>query len=114
MPRPARYAACPVETGAAPEPETARPSGGDGYERIYLTKEIDGELGSPGARQLIAAAEGLIHHCKLDDVGSDENMHLLCNIAGFWPIVTYGGSPRLKPKAGPGSGASRFSCTTER
>lgn len=69
-----------------------RPAGGDGYVKHYLTKDIDGELGAPGAREEIASATGLIHFPWRDDVGTDDAMHIKANLAGPWFCLIYGGS----------------------
>ncbi len=87
-------------TDPATVPDNARRSNpptkpsrtGDGYSRIYLTKDIDGELGAPGTRELIASLDGLIYFCKADAVGSDNNLHVSANMVGPWFELTYGGS----------------------
>ena len=73
-------------------PPTRPSRTGDGYSRIYLTKDIDGELGPAGTRELIASLDGLIYFCKADDVGTDNDMHILANLVGPWFELTYGGS----------------------
>ncbi len=87
-------------TDPATVPDNARRSNpptkpsrtGDGYARIYLAKDIDGELGPAGPRELIASLDGLIYFCKADDVGGDDNLHLRANMVGPWFELTYGGT----------------------
>ena len=74
------------------EPETAITRTGDGFAKVYLTKDIDGELGTPGTRQLVHEASGLIFHPKFDDVGGDNGLHQSMNIGGVWMNWHYGGS----------------------
>jgi hypothetical protein len=65
---------------------------GDGHARICLSKDIDGEVGSPGTRQLVSELSGLIFSPRFDDVGSDQDMHERSNLAGVWMNLFYGGS----------------------
>jgi hypothetical protein len=76
-----------------------RPTGGDGFQKVWITKDIDNELGGGvGARTLVAHLPDLIHFPWRDDVtgpgGVDyDDMHTKACIAGFWVHQIYGGGP---------------------
>ena len=80
------------ENARRAEPEIEPSHTGDGEMRLYLTKDIDGELGIPGQRELMDVKTGIITNPKYDDVGSDDNMHVLLNLTGPWLDYYYGGS----------------------
>jgi hypothetical protein len=72
---------------------------GDGAAHIFVTKDIDNLLGGgAGTRQRsstgfgVAASTGAIWSPAFDDVGSDDDMHLVANVGGFWISLIYGGS----------------------
>lgn len=67
-----------------------RPTGGDGYARIYITPNID--AGTPGSRALIQDYGGMIYFCRFDDTAQNlDNMHELCNLYGPFLYLYYGG-----------------------
>ena len=66
---------------------------GDGFSKMYLTKDIDGELGTPGTRQFITQVPEQIFFCKHDDTGGGlNNMHILANFWCVFLYLYYGGS----------------------
>jgi hypothetical protein len=77
-------------------PVTSPSQTGDGYITWYITKDIDGELGAPGERQLVTTATNLIQFCKFDDISGQpnggDNMHILANPLGIFFYLFYGGS----------------------
>ena len=76
---------------------------GDGYAKMYLTKDIDGELGTPGAREQITEKNGMIYFCKADNLGSFDNLHLDtapgANLLGVWFCLIYGGGTFAQAEA---------------
>ena len=61
---------------------------GDGVAKIYLTKDIDGELGPPGTRQQIITHPGHIFFSL------ENNRYITANLAGFWINLLHGGSQK--------------------
>jgi hypothetical protein len=80
------------ENARRTNPVTSPSRVGNGYVHIYLTKDIDGELGAPGERKRIVQLNNVIFSPKHDLVGSHPNMHQLCTFSGPWINLIYGGS----------------------
>ena len=66
---------------------------GDGVVWVYLTKDIDGELGTPGTRQLIITHPGHIFFSRESD------RYITANLAGFWINLLHGGSQKANIEA---------------
>lgn len=75
-------------------PPTVPANTGDGFVRHFITRDIDGELGTPGTRQQSAEVTGMTWFCRADDDGplNADNMHTLANFGGPWFYMAYGGS----------------------
>lgn len=69
---------------------------GDGFAKHFITKDIDGELGTPGTRTLNTQSLNLLWFCREDNVKSGrDNLHKDsppgANINGPWLNWYYGG-----------------------
>jgi hypothetical protein len=62
------------------------PHSADGFMRMYITHDIDGELGTPGTRQQVAENAGVLCNPKNSD------RHLNNNLVGPWLDFYFGGS----------------------
>lgn len=70
-----------------------RPTGGVGVQRSFITKDMDGDLGTAGTRQQMQEFGGMTFSPRLDHMpDNDDNMHILCDCTGPWLDFFYGGS----------------------